>query len=545
MNVRKYNKFYLEAVCQKALEHYAAQHELLMHALKYCPEAPEAVFELAMLQSQNPLYSEEETDSLFQLALNLDSTNNHYRWELARHKLTTGKLDEAVPLLQVLTNDKTMRADAFSFLSTIYERQNQDSMLLCTLQRWETEEGGDETVSMAKYKALSRLGRHQEALSLVDTLCWNYPQNDYYPVLRAESYLNMGDTARAFSENERIMASSPENGYVQLFLVRYYQQTGRKDLLMKKVEEVIMNPRQEMETRVYFMGNYIKTNKGQNEQKTDSLFRELLEEPMEESGLLNLYVSYLAQKNAPDSLYAPVMHKKLEIDPSDKQARLREVWSLFQNHRYKETVASCEEGLKFDKTQILLYILGGNSSMILDEKQKALNFFEDGRAYVSNTKEKETVSDYFSAYADLLHEMDRKEDSYAMYDSSLVYNPSNVSTLNNYAYYLALSEERMEKAKEMASLAIKYAPDEATFLDTYAWVCFVKGAYENARIYIEKAIKNLKGNSSDASIYEHAGDIYIQSGLKEEALKAWQKSKDLKSNSKTLDKKLKTQKYIK
>ena len=78
MNVRKYNKFYLEAVCQKALEHYAAQHELLMHALKYCPEAPEAVFELAMLQSQNPLYSEEETDSLFQLALNLDSTNNHY-----------------------------------------------------------------------------------------------------------------------------------------------------------------------------------------------------------------------------------------------------------------------------------------------------------------------------------------------------------------------------------------------------------------------------------------------------------------------------------
>ena len=54
MNVRKYNKFYLEAVCQKALEHYAAQHELLMHALKYCPEEPEAVFELAMLQSQNP-----------------------------------------------------------------------------------------------------------------------------------------------------------------------------------------------------------------------------------------------------------------------------------------------------------------------------------------------------------------------------------------------------------------------------------------------------------------------------------------------------------
>lgn len=543
-NIRKYNKFYLEAICQKAMMHYAAEQELLEHALKYNPTAAEAIYELAVLRAQNPLYSEEETDSLFCLALDLDSANNQYRWELARHKLTIGKLDDAVPLLQTLTKDKALRYNAFTFLSTIYERQGKDSVLLRTLQRWETEEGGDESISMGKYRALTRLQRHDEALKLADTLCMNYPQNDYFPILKAESYLNKGDTARALRENEKIISVSPENSYSQLFLVHYYQLSGRKDALVREVEKVIMNSRQDMETRVQFMTNYIKSHKGKDEYKIDSLFSCLLEQPMEEAGLMNLYTSYLAQKNAPDSLFAPIMHKMLEIDPSDRQSRLREVWSLFQKHRYAEAVASCEAGLKYDKTQMLLYILGGNSCMIMDEKEKALKFFEAGRPYVNNTSQKETISDYFSAYADLLHEIGKKEESYAMYDSSLVYNPSNVSTLNNYAYYLSLEGEHLEKAKEMATLAIKYTPDEATYLDTYAWVCFALKDYDNARIYIEKAIKFLSGGRTDSSVYEHAGDIYIQLGLTTEALNSWKKAKELNSDSKVLDQKIKLKKYI-
>ena len=43
-NIRKYNKFYLEAICQKAMMHYAAEQELLEHALKYNPTAAEAIY---------------------------------------------------------------------------------------------------------------------------------------------------------------------------------------------------------------------------------------------------------------------------------------------------------------------------------------------------------------------------------------------------------------------------------------------------------------------------------------------------------------------
>ena len=238
------------------------------------------------------------------------------------------------------------------------------------------------------------------------------------------------------------------------------------------------------------------------------------------------------------------MRKMLEIDPSDKQSRLRLAWSLFQKKQYSEVVNICREGIRQDKEQILFYILGGNSAMLIKEKEQALDFFQSGMPYTSSFTEKETISDYLSAYGDLLNQMGREEESYALYDSSLVYNPSNVSTLNNYAYYLSLKKEQLDKAQRMAELAIKYSPDESTFLDTYAWVLFMRKDYDNARVYIDKAIKLLKGEPSDGNIYEHAGDIYIHLGLEKEALDFWNKALDKGVHSDSLNKKIKLRKYI-
>ena len=78
----------------------------------------------------------------------------------------------------------------------------------------------------------------------------------------------------------------------------------------------------------------------------------------------------------------------------------------------------------------------------------------------------------------------------------------------------------------------------------FSWILFMCKNYDQARTYIEQALKLVKGeNSEDASLYEHAGDIYIQLGRKKEAQEAWQKAMKLGSTSKLLKKKIKTSKY--
>ena len=86
-------------------------------------------------------------------------------------------------------------------------------------------------------------------------------------------------------------------------------------------------------------------------------------------------------------------------------------------------------------------------------------------------------------------------EAYAAYDSSLVYNPDNIGTLNNYAYFLSVERKDLDKAEEMSYRTVKAEPDNETYLDTYAWILFEKGRYTEARIYIEQTLR-YKGDES-------------------------------------------------
>lgn len=82
----------------------------------------------------------------------------------------------------------------------------------------------------------------------------------------------------------------------------------------------------------------------------------------------------------------------------------------------------------------------------------------------------EMLSDAYALMGDCYYQMEQHAEAFAAYDSSLVYNPNNVLCLNNYAYFLSLRGERLEKAEQMSYIAIKQEPLNKTYLDTYAWV---------------------------------------------------------------------------
>ena len=116
-------------------------------------------------------------------------------------------------------------------------------------------------------------------------------------------------------------------------------------------------------------------------------------------------------------------------------------------------------------------------------------------------------------------------EAYAAYDSALVYKDDNIGALNNYAYYLSLEKKDLDKAEEMSYRTVKAEPNNATYLDTYAWILFEKGKYTEARIYIDQAIQHGTDNSS--VVVEHCGDIYYHCGEKDKALEFWKEAEKL------------------
>ena len=146
---------------------------------------------------------------------------------------------------------------------------------------------------------------------------------------------------------------------------------------------------------------------------------------------------------------------------------------------------------------------------------------------------------------DLLHEKGFMQEAFAAYDSCLQWKPDNIPCLNNYAYYLSLQGKDLPKAEQMSYRTVKAEPNSSTYLDTYAWILFMQGRYEEARIYIDQAVKNATTHS--VVITEHAGDIYYMNNEPEKGLEYWQKALEMADEDDDcalLQRKIKLKKYI-
>lgn len=129
------------------------------------------------------------------------------------------------------------------------------------------------------------------------------------------------------------------------------------------------------------------------------------------------------------------------------------------------------------------------------------------------------------------------------FEKAIKLDPHNYQIINNYAYYLALKNENLDKALSLIDRAAKAVPADPSIADTYSLILLKKGKYALARSWIEKALEN---NGSGNSVYlEHYGDILFLSGEQENGWLQWKKSRDAGNDSALLKRKINEKKYFK
>ena len=254
-----------------------------------------------------------------------------------------------------------------------------------------------------------------------------------------------------------------------------------------------------------------------------------------------LYSQYLWAKNLKEAS-VPVLERVVQIDPTNKAARLMLLEIAVQKCDFDQVIKICEPGIEATPDALEFYFYLAIAYNQAERHDEALAICRKALENATPDSKKEVLSDFYSIMGDIYHTKKQMADAYNAYDSALVYNPSNIGALNNYAYYLSVERRDLDKAEEMSYKTVKAEPDNATFLDTYAWILFEKGNYAEARIYIDNAMKSDQEKSD--VIVEHCGDIYYMTGDVDGALKYWQQALDMGSQSKTLKEKIKKKKYI-
>ena len=539
---RKYDYFFLEAMRMKGKNEYDAAFGLLQHCLDINPTASSALYEISqyyMFLRQVP-----QGQVALEQAVAFAPDNYWYSQGLVSLYQQQNELDKAAALLEkMVTRFPSKQAPLFSLLD-IYSRQEKYNDVISTLNRLEKRLGKNEQLSMEKFRIYLQMKDDKKAFQEIESLVQEYPMDMRYQVILGDVYLQNGKKQEAYDAYQKVLAVEADNPMALFSMASYYEQTGQKELYQQQLDTLLLNKKVTSDTKISVMRQVIAENEqssAKDSTQVIALFDRMMKQDMDDPQIPMLYSQYLLSKNMEQEA-VPVLEQVVDLDPTNKAARLMLVSAAVKKEDYKQIIKVCEPGIEATPDALELYYYLAIAYHQAEQGDSVLSVCNRALEHITPDTRKEVISDFYSIMGDIYHTKKQMTEAYAAYDSALVYNPSNIGALNNYAYYLSVERRDLDKAEEMSYKTVKAEPNNSTYLDTYAWILFEKGNYAEARIYIDNAMKN-DGEKSDV-IVEHCGDIYFMTGDAEGALKYWKKALEMGSESKTLKQKIEKKKYI-
>ena len=539
---RKYDYFFLEAMRMKGKNEYDAAFGLLQHCLDINPTASSALYEISqyyMFLRQVP-----QGQVALEQAVAFAPDNYWYSQGLVSLYQQQNELDKAAALLEKMVTRFPSKQDPLFSLLDIYSRQEKYNDVISTLNRLEKRLGKNEQLSMEKFRIYLQMKDDKKAFQEIESLVQEYPMDMRYQVILGDVYLQNGKKQEAYDAYQKVLAVEPDNPMALFSMASYYEQTGQKELYQQQLDTLLLNKKVTSDTKISVMRQVIAENEqssAKDSTQVIALFDRMMKQDMDDPQIPMLYSQYLLSKNMEQEA-VPVLEQVVDLDPTNKAARLMLVSAAVKKEDYKQIIKVCEPGIEATPDALELYYYLAIAYHQAEQGDSVLSVCNRALEHITPDTRKEFISDFYSIMGDIYHTKKQMTEAYAAYDSALVYNPSNIGALNNYAYYLSVERRDLDKAEEMSYKTVKAEPNNSTYLDTYAWILFEKGNYAEARIYIDNAMKN-DGEKSDV-IVEHCGDIYFMTGDVEGALKYWKKALEMGSESKTLKQKIEKKKYI-
>ena len=539
---RKYDYFFLEAMRMKGKNEYDAAFGLLQHCLDINPTASSALYEISqyyMFLRQVP-----QGQVALEQAVAFAPDNYWYSQGLVSLYQQQNELDKAAALLEKMVTRFPSKQDPLFSLLDIYSRQEKYNDVISTLNRLEKRLGKNEQLSMEKFRIYLQMKDDKKAFQEIESLVQEYPMDMRYQVILGDVYLQNGKKQEAYDAYQKVLAVEPDNPMALFSMASYYEQTGQKELYQQQLDTLLLNKKVTSDTKISVMRQVIAENEqssAKDSTQVIALFDRMMKQDMDDPQIPMLYSQYLLSKNMEQEA-VPVLEQVVDLDPTNKAARLMLVSAAVKKEDYKQIIKVCEPGVEATPDALELYYYLAIAYHQAEQGDSVLSVCNRALEHITPDTRKEVISDFYSIMGDIYHTKKQMTEAYAAYDSALVYNPSNIGALNNYAYYLSVERRDLDKAEEMSYKTMKAEPNNSTYLDTYAWILFEKGNYAEARIYIDNAMKN-DGEKSDV-IVEHCGDIYFMTGDVEGALKYWKKALEMGSESKTLKQKIEKKKYI-
>ena len=542
-NTREYDVMLHEALLQRQKGHHDASFDLLCRCRELRPDASEVHYFIG--QYYEGLGQKEQALASYQRASQLEPENITYLERLAGSYVDSNQYAEAIDVVERMYEANKGRDELLESLYALYWQQKDFEKAVDVLNRMELADGPTERTTLMKCRLYIEMEDSDRAIAEMKSLSDHYPNDPTYRTLYANTLLVTDHEDEAYDVLMQVMGEDATNLRAQQVLRNYYIRQGDEISADSVNHAILLNPKASTEDRVEQMRRIIMESEQTDGDSTVvlSLFQELLNLPEPDPDIAEMKAVYMQLKEMPHDSIAHAFEYVLQLAPDQASSRLRLVQQAWEDQDDDRIISLCQAARQYNPEEMAFYYYQGMAYYRQEDTDHALEAFKNGISVITEDSNPEIVSDFYAVMGDLLHQKGLQAEAYAAYDSCLVWKEDNIGCLNNYAYYLSLTGDRLAEAEQMSYKTVKAEPNNATYLDTYAWILFMQQRYAEAKVYIDQALQN--DSLPGAVIHEHAGDIYALSGDIDGAMAYWEQALSEDPDNKLLRKKTKRKKYFK
>ncbi|GAA4307495.1 tetratricopeptide repeat protein [Nibribacter koreensis] len=526
--------YFLEGMKYFVLEEYAKALDRFQRAYAISPSNAAVNYKIA--ETSLLLGSARGALPFAKAALELAPTNPYYHLLLGQIYTNQQQVDEAIKVFARLTQELPNTEQYLFNLTDLYLSKGRLDEALKTLAQIEVKYGYIEEVSFKKQQIYLKQNNLAQALKEGENLIAANPEEVRYVLAQAEMLAANKRFPEATAMAERALKVAPDNAYGRLMLADLLRQQGKVAEGEAQLELAFGNAGLDIDTKVKILVDYIRRLPDEKVAAQAIKLAELTTKshPREAKAFAvagDIYANSNRKQAARDNYL-----KAVKLDPGHYKIWQQIVLLDGEMNQTDSLIIHSEQALEFFPNQAMFWFYNGTAHLINKNYPKATKSLEYGRRLsVGNP---ELLLQFNMQLGDAYNAAEQYELSDQAFETVLAMDPNNPHALNNYSYFLSVRGQNLAKAKMMSSVLVSQFPDNATYLDTYAWVLYKMKDFQEAKRILEKAVSL----SSDATIIEHYGDVLYQLGQREQALKQWVKANQVGGASQVISKKIKDKK---
>lgn len=497
-------------------------------------------FELAKLyhQGQNPAQAIVHAKE----AVAADKANIWYRFLLADLYRESSRAEDAVEVYKGILQQWPDRYEVYMDLAAAHAFAGKVDEAEKVYADMEKRFGLSEELIAHAFNTYMAAGSWANAEQLVQRAIAMYPDDAEYAGMLAEVYDEQGLHEKALEQYQRALALDPGNSMLRISLAEHYYATGRMEDAYRELGEAFLDPELDIDSKMQVLIGFFEMTENEGEKPEDrpALIRrsysliEALEKAHPESGKPHtIHGDFLLR----DEKFAEArdQFKKALALEKDRYPIHQQVLQLdLQLGDHENLVKDADATIELFPTTPEPYLYKGIALSQLDRHDDAIEALVTGRDLVVDNPP--LTAQFWSSLGEAYNAAGQFAKSDQAYDKALALEPDDTTTLNNYAYYLSLRGEQLEKAERMSKRSNELAPGQPSYQDTYAWVLFKAKKYAEAKTWMEKALAG--SPNPDGELLEHYGDILFELGETVAALDNWKRAKAQGGASEAIDSKI-------